>query len=54
MPTEGENEDVGYAKFDFLSKIITDVFDIRVKKLNAEELFSKYLSGVNDDVENIP
>lgn len=54
MPTEEFDEDIGYAKLDIFSEIVENIFDIRVKRLNAENLFAKYLSGFEDNVENIP
>lgn len=54
MPTDGVDEDCGYAKVDFFSQLIPNVFNIRVKKINAEILFGHYLQGDEFDVSTMP
>ena len=54
MPTEGEDEDSGYVKIDFLAQLLPDVFNIRVKRINAEKLFDHYLHDEVLDVSTMP
>lgn len=54
MPTEGEDKDVGYARLGFFAELLPDVFDIRVKMINAEKVFSHYLQGDKLDVASMP
>ena len=54
MPPEGEDKDVGYARLGFFAELLPDVFDIRVKMINAEKVFSHYLQGDKLDVASMP
>ena len=53
LPTEGDSEDIGYAKLDMFSSILPDIFDIRVKKINCEYLYNCYLQEIRLNVESI-
>ncbi len=53
MPTELEDEDMGFTRLGFLADILPNIFDIRVKMLNAKTLFSHYLNNDKLDVTSI-
>lgn len=54
MPTEGEDKDIGYARLGLFAELLPDVFDIRVKMIDAGRLFSHYLQGNKLDVAAMP
>lgn len=53
MPTEEESFEMGNVEIDFFKDFIPNVFNIRIKMLNASQLYNDYLGGSKHNVEEL-
>ena len=54
MPTEENDKDAGFVRIAFFERLFPGIFNIRIKLLNAYNLFDLYLHDKELNVSSIP